>query len=61
MTYIQRRGNGYLETVSEHKTRKEAAEALREYAFADRFAEYYLSSRPCKEWRIGHMPTNNTR
>jgi hypothetical protein len=51
MTYIQRRGNGYLETVSEHKTRKEAAEALREYAFADRFAEYYLSSRPCKEWR----------
>lgn len=51
MTYIQRRGDGYLETVDEFETRKEAQEMLKEYKLADRYAEYYLSSRACKEWR----------
>jgi hypothetical protein len=51
MTYIQRRGNGYLETVDEFETRKEARTMLREYKMADTAADYYLSSRACREWR----------
>ena len=49
-TYIQRKGDGYLETVDEFSTRKEARAILAEYRMADPFAHYYLSSRPCKDW-----------
>lgn len=51
MTYIQRKGDGYLETVDEFETRKEAREMLKEYRLSDPSAEYYISSRACKEWR----------
>ena len=51
MTYIQRNGNGQLETVDEFTTRKEAREMLTEYQMSDCSAEYYLSSRPCNDWR----------
>ena len=51
MIYIQRRGNGYLETVDEFETRKEAQDLLKEYRMSDPSAEYYTSSRPCKEWK----------
>lgn len=51
MTYIQRKGHGYLETVDEFTTRREAVAMLREYCFADPSAEYYLSTRACKAWR----------
>jgi hypothetical protein len=51
MTYIQRRGQGYLETVDEFETRREARLMLAEYRLADPSAHYYLSSRPCKNWR----------
>lgn len=50
-TYIQRKGDGYLETVDEFSTRKEARAMLAEYRMADPSAIYYLSSRPCKAWR----------
>ena len=50
MTYIQRRGDGYLETVDEFTTRKEAREILKEYRIADPVAHYYLSSRPTNSW-----------
>jgi hypothetical protein len=51
MTYIQRKGDGYLETVDEFSTRKEARKMLAEYQLSDPYAEYYLSSRPCKAWK----------
>jgi hypothetical protein len=51
MTYIQRRGNGYVETVDEFKSYKEAMEMLREYQQADRWAHYYTSPRPCSDWK----------
>jgi len=51
MFYIQRRGDGYLETVDEFSTWKEARAMLAEYCFADPYAMYYLSSRACKAWR----------
>lgn len=49
-TYIQRKGDGYLETVDEFATRKEARAMLEEYRMADPYALYYLSSRPCRDW-----------
>lgn len=51
MTYIQRRGDGYLETIDEFDTRKEAKAMLVEYRMADPSAHYYLSSRCCRAWR----------
>ncbi len=41
MIYIQRKGGGYLETVDEFDTWKEARKMLTEYAFADPYAHYY--------------------
>tara|TARA_R110000803_G_scaffold9219_1_gene29298 strand:+ start:880 stop:1041 length:162 start_codon:yes stop_codon:yes gene_type:complete len=51
MIYIQRKGQGYLETIDECETRKEATALVREYRLSDYSAEYYLSSRPCEAWR----------
>jgi hypothetical protein len=51
MIYIQRKGDGYLETVDEFSTRKEARAVLAEYRLADTSAHYYLSTRPCKDWK----------
>lgn len=48
--YIQRRGDGILETVDEFKSRKEAKAMLNEYRLADPSGEYYLSSRACRGW-----------
>lgn len=48
--YIQRKGQGYLETVDEFDTYKEANKNLSEYILSDPSAEYYVSTRPCKEW-----------
>lgn len=52
MTYIQRKGQGHLETVDEFETRKEAVKMLREYRLSDPSAEYYLSRRACKGWKL---------
>lgn len=49
--YVQRRGDGYLETVDEFETRKEARAMLKEYRMSDPSAYYYLSSRMCGNWR----------
>lgn len=49
--FIQRKGQGYLETVDEFDTRKEARAMLAEYRMSDRSAEFYISTRPCKAWR----------
>lgn len=51
MTYIQRKDSRYLETVDEFETRKEARAMLAEYRMSDQSAHFYLSSRPCKDWR----------
>jgi hypothetical protein len=51
MTYIQRKDSRHTETVDEFETRKEARAMLSEYRMADASAHYYLSSRPCKDWR----------
>lgn len=51
MIYIQRKGNGYLETVDEFTTRKEALAMLKEYRISDPCAVYYLSSRACRGWK----------
>jgi len=50
MSYIQRRGNGYLETVDQFDTLKEARLMLAEYRLADPTAHFYISSRACKGW-----------
>jgi len=50
MIYIQRKGQGYLETVDECDTRREANYLLGEYRLSDPSAEYYLSQRPCRDW-----------
>jgi hypothetical protein len=52
MYYIQRKGNGYLETVDEFKTLKEAKQMLLEYQMSDSGGIYYISSRACTEWII---------
>ncbi len=51
MNYIQRKGNGLLETVDEFEKFKEAKAMLAEYRLADPSAQYYISSRACKDWR----------
>lgn len=50
MFYIQRRGQGYFETVDEATTRQGARILLREYALSDHSARYYISSRACRGW-----------
>jgi hypothetical protein len=49
--YIQRKGDGYLETVDEFETLKEAQQMRAEYQLSDSSAHYYTSSRPCKAWK----------
>lgn len=51
MRYIQRKGDGYLETVDEFTTYREAHAMLKEYRMADPYAYYYVSSRACKDWK----------
>jgi len=53
MIYIQRKGQGYLETVDEFEDEdyKESRRVLLEYQLSDPSAEYYRSSRPCKAWK----------
>ena len=51
MLYIQRKGDGYLETVDEFETRKEALAMLKEYRMSDPTARFYISTRACKAWR----------
>ena len=48
--YVQRKGQGYLETVDEYESRIEAVQMLTEYRLSDPSAHYYLSSKPCHEW-----------
>jgi hypothetical protein len=48
--YIQRKGQGYLETVDEVQDRREAARLVREYQLADPSGFYYRSQRPCRAW-----------
>ena len=50
MIYIQRKGDGYLETVDEAPTRKEATRLVIEYIMSDPGAVYYSSQRACKDW-----------
>lgn len=51
MKYIQRKGQGYLETIDEFATMKEARAMLTEYRIGDPIAQFYISSRACKDWR----------
>jgi hypothetical protein len=50
MIYIQRKSEGYLETVDAFNTMKEARVMLSEYQLSDKSAVYYLSRRACKAW-----------
>lgn len=50
MIYIQRKGQGYLETVDQFETWKEARVMITEYIISDNSAMYYLSRRACKAW-----------
>jgi hypothetical protein len=55
MVYINRKGQGYTETVDQFETRKEAKEMLLEYRTADPSALYYMSQRCCKDWAIANL------
>lgn len=48
--YINRRGDGYTETVDEFDTEKEARAMLREYQMSDPTGELWVSRRPIKGW-----------
>ena len=50
MFYIQRKDARQLETVDQFDSRREALDMVREYRMADHSANYYISSRACKEW-----------
>ena len=50
MVYVQRKDSRYLETVDEFETRKEARAMVKEYRLSDPSADYYLSSRACRDW-----------
>jgi len=52
MIYIQRRDSSrQLETVDQFDTIKEARAMLIEYRIADPYATFYMSRRPCNEWK----------
>lgn len=51
MNYINRKDKRQKETVDEFKSLKEAKEMLKEYILSDPLAEYYISSRKCKNWK----------
>ena len=51
MFYIQRKGDGYLETVDQFDTRKKAIEMLKEYRMSGPTAHFYISTRACKGWK----------
>ena len=57
MFYIQRQDNQtkQLETVDEFTTRKEANDMRYEYVMSDRFANYHISTRPCKDWVVSNL------
>jgi hypothetical protein len=57
MIYIQRKGQGILETVDEFETQKEARAMIKEYRISDYSALYYLSHRACKAWVSEHLST----
>lgn len=48
--YVNRRGHGYTETVSECNSKKEAFAECREYRMSEPDAVYWVSPRPCKNW-----------
>jgi hypothetical protein len=50
MFYIQRKDRRQLETVDQFSTRAEARAMLKEYRMSDPYAEYYISSRACRDW-----------
>ena len=51
MKYIQRKGDyGYLETVDEFESRKEAINMLKEYRLSDKSGYFYISQKPCRDW-----------
>jgi hypothetical protein len=52
MIYIQRKSEGYLETIDAFSTIKEARAMLNEYRISDKSAVYYLSRRACKAWSV---------
>jgi hypothetical protein len=55
MRYIQRKGDyGYLETVDEFESRKEAIRMLKEYRLGDKSAYFYISQKPCRDWQEGY-------
>lgn len=51
MLYIQRRYEGWIETVSDCETRKIARFELGEYRMSEPDAHFYISTRACKAWR----------
>jgi hypothetical protein len=53
MQYIQRKDLqfGTLETVDQFETYKEAREMVKEYRLSDSSANFYISQRPCKDWK----------
>lgn len=51
MYYIQRKDGRWLETVDEFETRKEAQSMLEEYRMSDGTARFYISTRPCNNWK----------
>jgi len=53
MYYIQRtdQQTRQLETVDEFTTKKEANNMRYEYVMSDRFANYRISTKPCKDWK----------
>ena len=58
MIYIQRKGNGYLETIDEYTSLIDAEAMLDEYRLSDSTAHYYLSTKACKAWKEKDKPND---
>ena len=50
MHYIQRKGDGYLDTVDEFSSFKECKAMIKEYRTSDSSATFYTSTRACNDW-----------
>lgn len=51
VTYVQRRKGRQLQTVEAFEAKRHAVAALPAYRAADADATYYISNRPCRDWR----------
>ena len=51
MVYINFKGSEGKETVDESGNRKEAEALLKDYQQSDKIGHYWISTKPCNNWK----------